>query len=89
MTDGFATTRHVEVALLALQAFQVLFLWIHDWVPLGNLNDVGAVRRADSVPRLLLITFIQSAPFSFGLLFSVLDFGRLYPHWLYSWLWIS
>jgi hypothetical protein len=29
-------------ALLALQLFHVLFLSLHDWVPLGNLNDVRA-----------------------------------------------
>jgi hypothetical protein len=27
-------------ALLILQIFHVLFLALHDWVPLGNLNDL-------------------------------------------------
>ena len=79
----------VEVTLIVLQAFQVLFLWIHDWVPLGRLNDVHAVRNADPMERLMLVTFIQSAPFTVGLIFTVLNLGRSYPHWLYSWLWIS
>jgi hypothetical protein len=26
------------LSLLALQAFRVVFLWIHDWVPLGRRN---------------------------------------------------
>ena len=82
-------TRHVELALVILQGLQVLFLWTHDWVPLGRMNDVAAVRRADSTQRLLLVTLVQSAPFSFGLLCSLLDFGRSYPHWLYEWLLIS
>ena len=86
---SFPTTRHLEIVLLALQAFQVCFLWIHDWVPLGRLNDVGAVRKADPTRRLVLVTFIQSIPFTVGLLFSLLSFGRSYPHWLYNWLWIS
>jgi hypothetical protein len=32
---------------------------------------------------------IQSLPFTVGLLFSLLNFARPYPHWLYNWLWIS
>jgi hypothetical protein len=47
---------------LALQAFQVLFLWFHDWIPLGRLNDVTAVRRQDTLIRLVLVTLIQSVP---------------------------
>jgi hypothetical protein len=35
-------------ALLALQLFNVLFLSLHDWVPLGTLNDVKAVRGSKS-----------------------------------------
>ncbi len=84
-----STIRQLEIALVALQGFQVLFLWIHDWVPVGCLNDVAAVRSADSKQRLAAVTLIQSAPFTVGLLFSLLDFGKSYPHWLYTWLWIS
>ncbi len=36
----------LEQILIALQAFQVLFLWLHDWIPLGRLNDATAVRRS-------------------------------------------
>jgi len=75
--------------LILLQGFQVLFLWLHDWVPLGRLNDVKAVRSQDTAFRLVVVTLIQSMPFTIGLLFSLLYFGRPYPHWLYLWLWIS
>jgi hypothetical protein len=87
--QNLSAVHHFEIALVALQAFQVLFLWVHDWVPLGRLNDVDAVRSADSTHRLVLVTIIQSAPFTIGLLFSLLNFGRAYPHWLYNCLWIS
>jgi hypothetical protein len=80
---------YVEIVLIVLQGFQVLFLWLHDWVPLGRLNDVKAVRSQDTVFRLIVVTLIQSGPFTIGLLFSLLYFGGLYPHWLYLWLWIS
>ncbi len=65
-----------EMALVALQAFQVAFLWVHDWLPLGRLNDVAAVRRADSPSRLVLVTLVQSLPWTIGLLLSLRDFGR-------------
>jgi hypothetical protein len=85
----FPTNQHVEIILLALQVFQVLFLWIHDWIPLGRLNDVAGVRSQDTTQHLVVVTLMQSVPFTIGLLFSVMHLGRTYPHWLYMWLWIS
>jgi hypothetical protein len=52
----------LERALIALQAFQVLFLWLHDWIPLGRLNDTAAVRCQDTRLRLIVITLVQSVP---------------------------
>jgi len=52
----FPANREIEVVLLALQVFQVLFLWVHDWIPLGRLNDVGAVRSQDTRSRLVIVT---------------------------------
>lgn len=75
--------------MLALQAFQVVFLWIHDWIPVGRLNDVVAVRSQDTLQRLVVVTIAQSLPYSIGLFFSARYFGRLYPDWLDMWLWIS
>jgi hypothetical protein len=31
----FPANREIEMVVLALQVFQVLFLWVHDWIPLG------------------------------------------------------
>lgn len=78
-----------ELMLIGLQALQVLILWTHDWVPLGKLNDVAAVRGQDPLGQLIFVTFLQSAPFSFGLACSIAYFGQAYPHWLDRWLWIS
>jgi hypothetical protein len=79
----------LDKILLALQAFQVLFLLIHDWIPLGRLNDVAAVRSQDTLGRLVRVTAIQTIPFAIGLYFSARYFGAGYPHWLVMWLWIS
>jgi hypothetical protein len=79
----------IENVLLALQGFQVAFLWLHDWLPLGRLNDVDAVRRQDPLPRLVIVTLLQSVPWTIGLLGSVRYRGQPWPGWLDHWLWIS
>ena len=79
----------MQSALLVLQAFQVAFLWLHDWVPLGRLNDVAAVRRQDSVSRLVIVTLVQSIPFTLGLVWSWRHFGEPFSRWPLPWLWIS
>jgi hypothetical protein len=85
----FPANLEIEMVLLALQLFQVLFLWVHDWIPLGRLNDVAAVRSQDTRRRLVTVTLIQTVPWTIGLCFSLLHFRRQYPEWLYDWLLIS
>jgi len=75
--------------LLGLQCFHVLFLAFHDWIPLGTLNDVRAVRAANPGRKLLAATLISVVPFAIGLAASAVCFSRLYPNWLLWWLWIS
>jgi hypothetical protein len=84
-----STSNTFELILLALQVFQVLFLWVHDWIPLRRLNDVAAVRSQDTPGRLVGVTLVQSVPFTIGLFFSAWYFGHPYPGWLDRWLWIS
>jgi len=79
----------LEPILVALQTFHVLFLALHDWIPLGRLNDVPAVRREIPPWNLFIATVTQSAFFAAGLFFSISYFGRPYPTWLNYWLWIS
>jgi hypothetical protein len=79
----------LEQVLLALQLFQVVFLWIHDWIPLGRLNDVAAVRSQNTWRQLVIVTLVQSVPYSAGLFFSARFYGLPYPGWLVRWLWIS
>jgi len=85
----FPPNLEIELILLVLQAFQVLFLWIHDWIPLGRLNDVAAVRSQDTTGRLVSVTLIQSVPWTIGLCFSLLHWRQPYPGWLYDWLMVS
>ena len=76
-------------ALLALQAFIVLVLALHDWVPLGRLNNPAGVRAANPGAKLFTTTLLSAAPFAFGLAASIFYFGKPYPDWLFWWLWIS
>ena len=75
--------------LLALQAFHVLFLLFHDWIPLGSLNNIAAVRAENSLPKLLIGTAISTSFFLFGLIASAIHRNGPYPHWLLWYLLIS
>lgn len=79
----------LQEVLFALQCFQVLFLALHDWVPLGTLNDVKAVRAANPGRKLLVDTLVSTSPFLFGLVASAIYLGGTYPGWLSDWLWAS
>ena len=76
-------------ALFALQCFHVVFLALHDWIPLGTFNDVKAVRKANPGRKLVAATLISLTPFAIGLAASAVYFGRAYPAWLFWWLSIS
>ena len=78
-----------EVVFLALQTIVVLFLLFHDWVPLGRLNNLSAIRSQDSVVRSVFVTLLPAAPAAVGLFFSAKYFGEGYPHWLEMLLWIT
>lgn len=77
-----STQKMLEIILLALQAYMVIFLWMHDWVPLGRFNDVAAVRSQDTWLRLAVVTLVQSLPFTVAFIFSAHYFGQSYPRWL-------
>jgi len=75
--------------LIVLQVVQVAILWLHDWLPLAPLNDVGRVQAEGTRSRLILVTFVQSAPYTAGLACSVAYRSTGHPHWMWTWLWVS
>lgn len=75
--------------LVGLQAFVVLFIALHDWIPLGNLNDVRAVQAGDSRGRLIGVTVLSTLPFAACLAGSVWYARAQFPGWLQWTLWIS
>lgn len=58
--------RTVEAAILGLRVFQVLFLLLHDWVPLGRWNDLQAVHSTDSFSKRVQVTLYSALPFALG-----------------------
>jgi hypothetical protein len=76
-------------ALIALQSFVVAFIALHDWAPLGALNDVSAVQAADPRRKLIVVTALSTAPFAFGLGATITYAGARFPGWLTWYLWIS
>lgn len=79
----------LDITFLTLQAVVVLFLLFHDWVPLGRLNNLAAIRKEDTVLRSVFVTLLPAIPAAIGLFFSAKYFGQAYPHWLEMLLWIT
>jgi hypothetical protein len=78
-----------EIVFLSLQTLVVLFLLFHDWIPLGRLNNLKAIRREDTILRSLFVTLLPVIPTALGLFFSVRHFGQSYPDGLEMLLWIT
>ena len=78
-----------EVVFLSLQTIVVLFLGLHDWIPLGRLNNLKAIRHEDSLLRSVFVTLLPVVPAAIGLFYGVRYFGQIYPDWLEMLLWIT
>ena len=72
-------------ALIALEAFHVLFLLTHDWLPLPPFNDIAGVRSQNTTPRLIRDTLINTLPMAILLGISLRYADRPFPRWL-KWL---
>jgi hypothetical protein len=79
----------LEFTFIALQAVVVAFLLLHDWVPLGRLNNLGAIRGEDTLLRSVFVTLLPAVPAAIGLFYSARYRGRPYPDWLEMLLWIT
>jgi hypothetical protein len=77
------------VAFLTCQAIVVLFIALHDWVPLGKLSNPAGIRATDTRRRLLLVTVLSALPYAIGFAASAGYATTGFPMWLMYWLWIS
>jgi hypothetical protein len=77
------------VVFLGCQLLVVLFIALHDWVPLGNLSNPTAIRATDSRLRLFWVTVVSALPFAIGFVASARYAADGFPMWLMYLLWIS
>jgi hypothetical protein len=77
------------IAFLVCQSLVVLFIALHDWVPLGRFSNLEGVRGADSTARLFFVTVLSTLPFAVGLAGTAYFSASRFPHWLTWWLWIT
>jgi hypothetical protein len=76
-------------AFLICQSIVVLFIGLHDWVPLGTLSNPEGIRAADSTRKLVAVTVLSALPFAVSLGGSLYYSGTHFPSWLRWTLWIT
>ena len=82
--------RHgIIYGFVACELYIVLFVALHDWLPLGRLNNLAGIRAADTTGRLFVVTALSTLPYAIGLAGSVYYASAQFPEWLMSLLWIS
>jgi hypothetical protein len=77
------------IAFLLCQVYVVLFIALHDWLPLGKLNKLAGIRTVDTRMQLLRTTVLSTSPFAIGLAGSAYYSAAHYPVWLMLVLWIT
>jgi hypothetical protein len=78
-----------DLIFLTLQACVVAFLLLHDFIPLGRLNNLTAIRSQDTLSHQLWVTLIPVVPSALGLYLSAQHIGQPYPFGLVLLLWIT
>ena len=77
------------ILFLLCQLYVVLFIALHDWLPLGSLNNLAGIRAVDTRMQLLRTTVLSALPFVIGLAGSLYYSATHFPPWLMWVLWIA
>lgn len=78
--------RTSEIILIAGFSFILVFMLVHDWIPLGPLNDVKAVSESRSAGELIVVTLIGAVQIAVLLGLALWFAGKTYPFWAKLWL---
>ncbi|KAB8135701.1 hypothetical protein F9U64_10505 [Gracilibacillus oryzae] len=78
--------RTSEKLLLSGLILILLFMIVQDWLPLGTLNDVQAIREEHSLNRLLTVTAINAGQILLLIVLILPFLGKKYPVWIKLWL---
>jgi hypothetical protein len=76
-------------AFLLGQVLVTLFIGLHDWVPLGRLNNLGGIRAVDPLGKRVWTTAWSVLPFAVGLGGCFYYGSGRYPQWLWWVLWVT
>ena len=76
-------------AFVICQFLVVLFIALHDWIPLGRLNNLAGIRTADTTRKLVVVTALSTLPFAIAFVASVYYAKAHFPMWLMWLLWGS
>jgi len=69
----------MENSFIGVQAFMLLFMLVHDWIPLGSLNDTTGVRSQNTPGELVCATVVNSVPVAVTLGLSIAFYRAAYP----------
>ena len=64
----------------------LVFMLVHDWVPLGSLNDIEAVKAVNTEDELIRTTVINAGSILIVIIITLLFVGKRYPKWARAWL---
>lgn len=78
--------RTVEKVFVAGQGLILLFMLFHDWVPLGNLNDLEGIRSQNTTEEIVRTTAFNTASILVVLVLTLTFAGKRYPVWVRIWL---
>ena len=76
------------IILIGLECVAVLFVGLHNWIPLGSLNDLKAVRVEFTPVKLFFVTLSNFIPVTIGLVLSIFYLKTGHPRWVFWYLWI-
>jgi hypothetical protein len=76
--------------LIGLQCLVVLFVGLHNWIPMGPLNDLQGVRAVFPTRKLIVTTLTNFVPAALGLGGTIYYFllGWRLGGWLLWYLWV-
>ncbi|PAV29708.1 hypothetical protein CIL05_10070 [Virgibacillus profundi] len=64
----------------------LLFMLFHDWLPLGNLNDIHGIQEVNTLKELIVNTIINVVSILVVTVIALLFIGKRYPIWAKVWL---
>jgi hypothetical protein len=75
-----------EKILLLGYSLILLFMIVQDWMPLGSLNDIDAIKQEKTTNELITVTLIGVLQIALFIFLILLFIGKKYPLFIKLWL---